>query len=110
MRITSAMGSRVPPPVKPLPAPVCRSVRVVVTTIETGRPLCWPSFPEAISARSPASSPSWLRWAWLRVSRSMAAASGVVSMTGVWSSGLVAPGAASLASTASKVARAWGVS
>ncbi len=35
----SAMGNRVPPPVKP-----CRrglqEVRVVVTTIETGRPLC----------------------------------------------------------------------
>ncbi|KBP58592.1 hypothetical protein V968_01338 [Mycobacterium tuberculosis TB_RSA58] len=34
---------------------------------------------------------------------------GGVDDRGVWSSGLVAPGAASLASTASKVARAWGV-
>ncbi len=40
----------------------------------------------------------------------MAAVGGVPLMQGVWSAGLHMPGAASLANTASQVARAWGVS
>ncbi|COX94060.1 Uncharacterised protein [Mycobacterium tuberculosis] len=44
------------------------------------------------------------------MSRRTASASGVSSTSGVWSSGLHAPGAASLANTASMVARNSGVS
>ncbi len=58
MRIRSVIGSQLPPPVSATPAAACRSLSVVVTTTDTGNPLCWPRFPEAIKARSPASNPS----------------------------------------------------
>jgi hypothetical protein len=54
-RITSDIGSRVPPPVRALPVAASRSVKLVVTTIDTGRPLCRPSSPAANRPRSPAS-------------------------------------------------------
>ena len=104
------MGTSVPPAVRPLPVAASRSFNVVVTTIDTGSPLCWPRSPEAKRPRSAASNPSWLRWAADRVSRRTASSSGVASTTGVSSSGLHAPGAASLASMASMAARNSGVS
>jgi hypothetical protein len=42
-----------------LPAAASSSPRVVVTMMEAGSPLCWPSFPDASSARSAAFTPSW---------------------------------------------------
>ena len=104
------MGRMVPPPVRPRPAAASSSVRVVVTMMEAGSPLCWPSFPDANSALSAALSASWLRWAGPRVSLSIAAWVGVPSTHGLSSSGLHMPGAASLANTASTVARVSGVS
>ncbi len=74
-----------------------------------GSPLCWPSSPEHSRARSAASRPSWWRWPALRVSASIAACDGVPARQGVSSAGLAMPGAASLANTASTVARASGV-
>ena len=50
-RMTSDMGSRVPPPVSALPAADSRSFSVVDTMIDAGNPLCWPNFPDAKTAR-----------------------------------------------------------
>ncbi len=75
-----------------------------------GSPLCWPRSPEASSARAAASSASWLRWLAVRVSPWMAAWEGVPLRHGWSSAELHMPGAASLAKTASHVARASGVS
>ncbi len=60
-------------------------------------------------ARRAALRPSWLRWFAVRVSVSMAVWLGVPSTQGVSLSGLHMPGAASLANTASRVARNSGV-
>ncbi len=55
------MGSRVPPPVSPLPAAASSSRKVVVTMMEAGNPLCLPKSPDASSARGAALSASWFR-------------------------------------------------
>ena len=61
MRITSDIGSRVPPPVTAVPAADSSSFSVVETLMVAGNPLCFPKFPDANSARKAALSPSWLR-------------------------------------------------
>ncbi|VAZ99164.1 hypothetical protein LAUMK35_04231 [Mycobacterium pseudokansasii] len=104
------MGNRVPPPVSALPVAASRSLSVVVTMMLAGRPLCWPSSPLASKPRRPASRPSWLRWPSERVSRCAASSGAGPSTTGLSSCGLHMPGAASLANTASRLARASGVS
>jgi hypothetical protein len=42
--MTSLIGSRVPPPVSPLPAAVCSSASVVVMMIEAGKPFVLAQF------------------------------------------------------------------
>jgi hypothetical protein len=103
-------GQHAAPPVSPVPDAASRSCSVVVIMMHAGSPLCWPSLPDANSALSAALRASWLRCVALRVSRCTAWSAGGPSTTGASSSGLAMPGAASLASTASRVARASGVS
>jgi hypothetical protein len=59
MRITSDIGSRVPPPATAVPAVDFSSFGVVDTMIDAGNPSCCRSFPDANSARRAAFSPSW---------------------------------------------------
>ncbi len=82
------MGSWVPPPVWASPAAAVSSARVVVATMVTGSPLCWPRVPDVSIDRHTVCSASWVRWAGLRVSASIWFCEGVPSRHGVWSSGL----------------------
>ncbi|CFH21567.1 Uncharacterised protein [Mycobacterium tuberculosis] len=103
------MGKIVPPPVRPAPAAASKSFSVVVTMMLAGNPLCWPRLPLVNKLRNSALSASWFRCGQLRVSRRACSFEGAPFTHGAFCSGLHIPGAASLAHTASIVARSSGV-
>lgn len=105
MRITSRIGSSVPPPVTARPAPVVSSRSVVDTMTVTGKPLCRPSFGSPNRPRTRALSASCCRWAGVRESLVADSSSGSPATQGASSSGLHMPGAANRASHASRLAR-----
>lgn len=90
------------------PAAASKSFSVVVTMMLAGNPLCWPRLPLVNKLRNPALSASWFRCGQLRVSRRACSFEGAPFTHGAFCSGLHIPGAASLAHTASIVARSSG--